>query len=248
MTATVANEFKKLLARIPKETLKNVWFFPIRRDKKNPEVPGGTILKGNLYYRLSPLLAIKRLKASGNVGIYGLPGGLMFLDLDMEKGQLKASNEFLSKIKPTFTVKTRNGGLQYYYLNDGHYSNQILKENGKEIVEIRADWQYVVSCGSYVTPDDNGNGDGTYRVLYDVPIVPFSGLDEYIQSNGQAKDTEIKTFTKATEEKDKVDFKAYKKKLRRAGKKEKLLTPKEINELRERIQERIKCRLKITSP
>lgn len=238
MTATVANEFRKLLARIPKETLKNVWLFPIRRDKKNPEVPGGTILKGNLAYRLSPGSSIQRLKGGGNVGIYGLSGGLMFLDLDMEKGCLKASNEFLSKIVPSFCVKTRNGGFQYYYLNDGKYPNQLLKENGKEIGELRTDWQYVVSVGSYVTPDDNGNGDGTYRVLYDVPIVPFSGLDEYIQSNDKAKDTEIKTFSKVTEKKDRVDIKDYKRKLRKEGKKERLLGKKDINELRERIRAR----------
>lgn len=167
MALTNPKDFKELINILPKDVLKNTWFFPLKQDRKNPDVPPGTILKGNLAYRLSYYDAINRLKWGKNVGIYALTGGLMFLDLDVKNSNFIASYELIYKILdiPTISVKTRNGGLQKYFLNEGKYPSQLIKENGVIVGELRTNWQYVVSVGSYVTPDEHSNhGDGTYRL------------------------------------------------------------------------------------
>lgn len=277
MTATNPADFIKLLSRIPKEKFKNIWFLPIRQDKKNPETPKGTILKGNKAYRISPSNCIRRLKFGKNVGIYALNGGLMFLDIDVEKGKIKASEEFLSHIPKTFTVRSRNGGLQFYFWNDGTWANLVLKEilytwegfeedvpekylislfggdwkkksrirklennkikiiiGGKEWGELRTDWQYVVSAGSYVTPsEDNYNGDGTYRVINDVPIVDFIPFDDYFEKR-DSKPEEVKTFTK--KEVNEVKLNDYLEKLKASGKTKKLMKGQELKDMIMRIK------------
>jgi len=197
MALTNVTDFKTFLDIIPKEVYPNVLFFPLKQDRKNPEVPSGTILKGNLSYRLSRSMAINRLKWGKNVGIYALTEGLMFLDLDVKNGKLLASKEFLGEValNPTLTIQTRNGGLQKYYVNNGEYNNQVIKENGVPIGELRTDWYYVVSVGSYVIPDEHTNkGDGTYRLNTDtMNINPFKGLTGVIK-RGEVKSGEIETF------------------------------------------------------
>ena len=199
MALTNVKDFKSFLEVIPKDVFEKVWFFPIKQDRKNPDVPSGTILKGNLAYRLSKYDAINRLKWGKNVGIYALKGGLMFLDLDVENGKLLASQSFLDSIalNPTLTIQTRNGGIQKYYLNDGEYNNQVIKENGVAIGELRTDWFYVVSVGSYVTPDENSReGDGTYRISEKYnEISKFNGLP-IILKRGEIKKDETKIINK----------------------------------------------------
>jgi len=203
MALTNATDFKTFLDIIPKDVYPNVWFFPIKQDRKNPEVPSGTILKGNLSYRLSRSMAINRLKWGKNVGIYALTNGLMFLDLDVKNGKLIASKTILDEVErdPTLTIQTRNGGIQKYYLNNGEYNNQVIKENGVTIGELRTDWYYVVSVGSYVTPDEHtNNGDGTYRLIDGtMDINQFNGLTGVVK-RGEVKTGEIKTFEKADSE------------------------------------------------
>jgi hypothetical protein len=202
MALTNIKDFRELLDIIPKSTMEKVWFFPIKQDRKNPDVPSGTILKGNLTYRLSRYDAINRLKWGKNVGIYALKGGLMFLDLDVKNGKLIASNEFLDSIalNPTLTIRTRNGGIQKYYLNDGEYNNQVIKENGIQIGELRTDWYYVVAVGSYVIPDKHSCGDGTYRLSDECrEINKFNGLPGILRRD-EVKTEEIKTFNRSEEE------------------------------------------------
>ena len=199
MALTNVKDFKELLEIIPKTVLEKVWFFPIKQDRKNPDVPSGTILKGNLAYRLSRYDAINRLKWGKNVGIYALKGGLMFLDLDVKNGKLLASQSLLDSIalNPTLTIQTRNGGIQKYYLNDGEYNNQVIKENGMPIGELRTDWYYVVSVGSYVIPDEHSCGDGTYRLFGEYrEINTFNGLPGIILRRDEVKTGEIKTFNR----------------------------------------------------
>jgi len=185
MALTNPKDFKTFLELIPKNVLENMWFFPVRQDNKNPDVPGGTILKGNVNYRLSRYDALNRLKWGKNVGIYALPGGLMFLDLDVDKGNFLASPELIRHISdiPTISVQSRNGGLQKYFLNNGKYANQLIKENEIIIGELRTNWQYVVSIGSYVPPDEHNNrGDGTYRMKQEyasmIEFQKIPGLDK----------------------------------------------------------------------
>ena len=177
MTITKPDDFKKLLPNIPEERYKNIWFFPVRQDRKNPDVPSETILKGNTAYRLTVRDCLTRLKAGKNIGIYALTGGLMFLDIDVQDGKLKASKEFMKQIPDTFTVKSRNGGYQFYYLNEGNYPNQIIKENDIEVGELRTDWYYVVGVGSYVNPDENNaDGNGIYHIEKNISVTSFHSL------------------------------------------------------------------------
>lgn len=237
ITATALSEFKKLLSKIPNDRFKNTWFIALRQNRKNPDCPGGTVLKGNTAYRLMVKDCITRLKWGKNIGIYAMSGGLMFLDLDVEKGKLKASEEFLQKITPSFCVKTRNGGMQYYYLNDGGYPNQIIKENGVDIGELRTDWYYVVGVGSYVIPDENnGNGDGTYRVINDATIAPFSGLDGYIEKRSEPQKDEVQIINKVTEVKKGVSIDEYQKKLKEQGKKPKKATESMVKSMLMELQ------------
>jgi hypothetical protein len=197
MTYTKPRDFQELINIIPKEVMEKVWFFPIKQDRKNPDVPSGTILKGNLAYRLSQYDAINRLKWGKNVGIYALSWGLMFLDLDVKNGKLIASQSILDSLElnPTLTIQTRNGGIQKYYLNEGAYPNQVIKENGVPIGELRTNWFYVVSVGSYVTPDEqSANGDGTYRLIGKNRLISkFKGLG-ITRTNKDIATSELKTF------------------------------------------------------
>ena len=175
MTNTNPKDFKKFLNIIPKSIEEKVWFIPLRGNSKMPSQVG--TFKNNLNYRLSGQSAYMRLKNGQNVGICALTGGLIFLDLDVSEQKIIASQELVEKLDATKTVKirSRNGGLQYYFLNDGKYKNQLIYENGIIIGELRADWWYVVSVGSYVDTDKNNyNGDGIYRILSGEIIKPFS--------------------------------------------------------------------------
>jgi hypothetical protein len=231
MTITKPDDFKKLLPNIPDERFKNIWFFPVRQDRKNPDVPPGTILKGNTAYRLTAKDAYQRLKSGKNIGIYALPAGLMFLDIDVKDGKTKASKEFIKQIPETFTVKTRNGGYQYYYLNESKYSNQIIKEHGIEIGELRTNWYYVVGVGSFVTPDENNfDGNGIYHIEHNVSVTSFHGLENYI-TKGNIQETEIKTFSKKTEDKDEIRIEDYNKKISESGKQKRKLCAAELRYL-----------------
>lgn len=194
MTSTNAKDFEKFVKLLPKNVLEDIWFFPIRQDGKNPDVPGGGLLKNNLKYRLHYGDCIARLKSGKNVGIYATYPGLMFFDLDVSDGKMNASPELLEKLTKTLTVQTRNGGRQFYYLNEGIYANQLVKEKEKIIGELRTDWWYVVSVGSYVPTDkNNSGGDGTYRLISEnQPISEFQdiGLNLKLRvENKKEKDT-----------------------------------------------------------
>lgn len=217
MSNTNPKDFKMFLELLPKELFEYTWFFPLRPSKKNPDCPSGTILKGNLSYRLHPKEAYTRLKWGKNVGIYALPKGLLFLDLDVENGKMLASQKYIDMISsiPTFTVQTRNGGIQKYFRNDGIYPNQLLYENGIKIGELRADWFYVVAVGSFVDIDeDNCNGDGTYRIVHPNPMVSFPGF-ENVHKYGETTLVEAKLFV---ESRKSISIEEYNNRLINSGK------------------------------
>lgn len=191
-------DFQKLLSHISDDMKNNVWFLPIRGAKKIPDVPKGTQLKGNKYYKLTSSAVIKRLRNGQNAGIYALSGGLMFLDIDVKDGKVQAP-DLLKAIPETFTVQSRNGGFQYFFLNAGLYDNQELIVDGNHAGELRTNWQYVVCPGSYVTPDVHAAaGDGTYRVLKDTEISEFEGAitEHFIKNTEKIK--EVESFSKKT--------------------------------------------------
>lgn len=218
---TNPKDFVTLWALIPKNKRKNIWFFTIRQNKKNPDVPSGTVLKGNMAYRLDFNEALHRMKWGSNVGIYAITGGLMFLDLDVSEGKLLASESFLSTLEsiPTLTIKTRNGGIQKYFWNNGEYPNQLIKENDITIGELRTDWYYVVSVGSHVEPDEHcrGEQDGTYRIIEEQPISDFKGFGDYFKKNEEVKKEELKTFSKKTDS-GAIQLEEYLKNIEQKGK------------------------------
>lgn len=224
MTNTSFIEFKKFLARVPASNLKATAFLPVHQDRKFPDVPYGTKIKLdsgliNPTVKIDVRTCIQRLKQGKNIAIYAFPNGLMFLDVDVENGKIKASEDFLKSIPPTLTIKSRNGGLQFFYLNPGGISTQDISENDINIGELRANWSYVVGVGSYVPPDDNNNGgDGTYRVVNDVPIVAmpteFLNKIKTMVSNKEEKPT-AQTPRPPKQTTTKED---YKKMLREKGK------------------------------
>ena len=188
MTATNPKDFEKVIKLLPRDVLENVWFFPIRQDTKRPEVPGGSNMKSEKN-RLKRGDALGRLQKGKNVGIYALEKGLMFLDLDVADGKIIASPVLLEKLSKTMTIQTRNGGRQYYYLNDGKYTNQLIQEGKKVVGELRADWWYVVSVGSYVPSDEkNAGGDGTYRLISEnQPIAEFHDIGLNLKPRSDTK-------------------------------------------------------------
>lgn len=210
MSQTIPNHFIELIKKIPKERLDQFWLFPIRQNQKVPDVPAGTILHrdnmGNAAYRLSVGEAIKRLKWGKNVGIYGVYGSLMFLDLDAKDGKLLASQSFLDALEsnPTFTVQTPSGGRHLYFWNDGIFPNQICKDiDGNEIWSLRANWYYVLGVGSYASYEKDGHKyDDSYRIIQNLPIAQFQSFGEYFKKNEEVKTEVLKTFTDIKEKQE----------------------------------------------
>ena len=195
MSLTNPRAFEKLNSLLPTEIKNKLWYIPLRNNGKLPEVKAGDKWKLNEKYRLSYSEADNRLKWGSNVGIVAQEGTLMFLDLDVKEGKILASQRFLDalELNQTLTIKSRNGGIQQYFLNDGKYANQLVKENDILIGELRTDWQYVVSVGSHVEPDENcrGEKDGTYRIQKECPISqfqPIAGIDWKRKGNEPAKE------------------------------------------------------------
>lgn len=172
MTNTNYKEFQKLFNRIPKERLKYVNFITLRSGSKIP-LERWKEEKNHL----NPYQIKKHMGFGGNIAIVGRLNGLMFLDVDVMNVNVKE----LATID-TFTVRTRSGGLHYYFLNDGDYDNQYFVADGKELGELRTNWQYVVACGSWVEPEQ-------YKVICDKPLSRFEGdITKYFKKGIRPKE------------------------------------------------------------
>lgn len=194
-------EFQRLLDLIPPEVMPYVWFIPLPSGEKfPPDVPKGTKMKNNEKYRMTPQQALDWLKSDKNVAIYAIPHGLLFLDADTDKGKIVLPLDIRRNIPATLTIKTRNGGLQYYFINTGLFNNKVHKHNGIKAGEVRADWYYVVAPGSYVRPDDDAgmDGEGLYKIIHDAPIVTLEKLPEGIIVSEDKPKEDIKIETKGT--------------------------------------------------
>ncbi len=146
------------------------------RRGKRPDAKGDIKAKINTV-KLSYTAALDRIKHDKNVGAYAHPDGLVFIDIDVEDGELKLPDDKLTelrKILNTFMVKTRNGGYHFYGINQG-LKNSLIYYDNKAVGEIRADWQYVLLPGSYVAPKEGTHdATGLYEVIFDAPIKPIS--------------------------------------------------------------------------
>lgn len=174
---TNPEEFITFLQYIPKEIAEKVWLIPLRAGTKEPEIQKGESAKDEKY-RLKPEQALERLKKGLNVGMYAILDGLLFADIDAKSGRIVLPQDKRATLPITLTIKTRNGGLQYYYINNGKFKNKIHFFNGTKAGEIRADWYYVVAPGSYVEPDEDAvdDADGVYRVIRTAPIVVLEAI------------------------------------------------------------------------
>jgi hypothetical protein len=166
---TDPGQFEIFISLLPERVIRNLWLIPIVEGGKLPEVPAGTSWKSPKY-RLTPEQALERLEAGRNVGVVGTKDTLAVLDIEREN-VLEADKHFPPSLKDTLVVRTRNGGLHLYYLNAG-VPNRDLIVDGRRLVEVRADWRYVLAPGSYVPPD--GEGDGLYRVVNAKPPLTLS--------------------------------------------------------------------------
>jgi len=156
---TSLDEFNKWLSLLPWEP----WLIPIQQHSKNPDVPKGESWK-NAKYRLTIEEAKKRIEDGLNVGVVATGQDFVFFDFDNpEKFMLE---------KGTLTVQTRNGKIHKYFLNGGEVKNADGKELYKGCGEVRAEWKYVLTPGSYVPPDDKAESGATGLYMVTVEMSP----------------------------------------------------------------------------
>jgi len=173
---------------------------PLKRHDKSPDTSRGKILNEdktavNEPYRLTRETAIEWMKAGNNVGCYGTPDTLLFLDIDIDRGRTVYPDEKVQQLidqQDTFTDLTRTGGYQLTYLSDGSTGNPHHYFNNVDAGEVRREWQYVVCPGSFVPKnkkfkanDMKGytkNATGYYSVVRNAPIKKFdpSTLPEWV--------------------------------------------------------------------
>jgi P4 family phage/plasmid primase-like protien len=159
---TKPEEFAKFISLLPM----NPYLIPLKRESKDPDIPKGESWK-DPKYKLTTDQAYARLCAGLNVGVVASEGLLIFDLDDPEKYVFQ---------KETTMVKTRNGKLHKFFLNDGTVENAVGKGKYVKCGEVRASWQYVVCVGSYVPPD-SPNGDGVYRVVVEREPVTLSASE-----------------------------------------------------------------------
>ncbi len=173
MTTTDPKEFKRWMGCLPPANQDRLVLIPLVRGGKEPDVKFGESWNDPKYH-LSPQDALDRLGAGKNVGAVGTKDTIAILDIERQNVQ-KAQAHIPQNIVDTLIGKTRNGGLHLYYLNGG-VPNRDLTEDGKKLIEIRADNKYVVAPGSFVPPDEEGGG-GLYHVVNERPPLPLVPSD-----------------------------------------------------------------------
>lgn len=148
---TSQEELKNFLKLLGKEPT----FIPIRANDKRPDITEGESWKDPKNF-LNSIQAIERLEKGQNVGVIA-KDWLVIVDLDKpEKYMLP---------QKTLTVETRNGSIHKYFLNAGDVENSVGKNSLAKCGEVRAEWQYVLSAGSYVPPDPDSKGTGLYHII-----------------------------------------------------------------------------------
>jgi hypothetical protein len=126
-------------------------------------------------------------KKNYNIAIVARLDGICIMDIDLTAGKFSIPKEIVSELVEkynTFTVMTKSGGLQLYFINGGltrHFAEKGFAENpklmyqGKDSGEIRTHNQYVLFPGSFVPKDYDKKGwtkeaTGMYTVIRNVPL------------------------------------------------------------------------------
>ena len=164
--STSVTEFRRFLGLIPDTIKKKMYFIPLCRRGKEPDVAAGESWK-DPSYRLTIQDAEARLRQKANIGFVAQKETMLVIDQDnMEK---------FEKPKTTLSVISSSGKRHYYYINDGTIENRDLKDGKEHILELRAEWRYVVAPGSNVPPDTKTalpEGTGLYRIAEDTsPVI-----------------------------------------------------------------------------
>lgn len=154
--------------------------------KPNEKVPHGSDSWKNRTFSFEygrELIA----KRQYNIAIVADIHSVCFMDIDLTDGKFSIPEDVVNELVEkydTFTVMTKSGGLQLYFINDGltkHFldngfaGNPKLMYQGKDSGEIRTYNQYVLFPGSFVPRDYDKKGytkssTGMYTIVRNVPL------------------------------------------------------------------------------
>lgn len=211
--------FKQFLKEAQK-TDKPLYLLKLKKSQKEPVIyldekkillPDKSL---NPRYHLSTDEAISALEKGFNIGIYGTTDGFCILDFDLKNGKFVIPEEMIHVLiwsLDTFTIKTRSGGYQLYFITDGQTGNPHIYFDNRDAGECRRDRQYVVCPGCYV-PREAGNkghtddATGYYSVVHDAPIRQFDqqALPEWLKFEKDIP-TEPEPDTEMPQEVDEFD-------------------------------------------
>lgn len=144
------------------------WYLhPLRPGTKVPATPNG---QKDAVNDAGALVAWWETHPDHNIAVACEPSGLYVVDVDMGPGKVGAQTWAAleaehGRERETFTVRTRSGGLHFYYLMpEGMLLRNTASKLGPD-VDTRGNG-YVVAPGSVVD-------GGTYEIIRDVPVAPL---------------------------------------------------------------------------
>lgn len=142
--------FDRFLQLIPTHMWDKLWFIPIVKNRKIPDVPKGENWLDEKF-KLNTLQARKRLEEGKNVAFVCTPETLFVVDLDLyDIKDENIKNELLSIFPPTLEIQTPHGGMHKYYIPHDDVRNADGKGKYKGCGEVRANRRYVLVPGSCV--------------------------------------------------------------------------------------------------
>lgn len=153
---TSVKEFDRWLKLIPADFEPHL--IATMKGKKSPLVPKSRSWKEE-EFRFDGGGARRWLEEGGNVAFVARKN-LAVIDVDDEE---EARERLGDQLFDTLTVSTRSGGTHLYFVNGGVENADIA-----DVLEVRAEWRYVLVPGSYVDPGGTG-GNGRYEVSNDRP-------------------------------------------------------------------------------
>jgi len=105
-----------------------------------------------------------------NIGVATGPSGMTVIDFDVDSEGAEYASEFMEELlgyqPDTLIVKTRSGGLHFYFRGTG-FRNSVCLLGAK--IDVRANGGYVVGPGSFVQADSKPAG--YYEILNDSSII-----------------------------------------------------------------------------
>jgi len=218
-----AMEFQRFLNRANEIKDLNLHIIPIKARKKTPDV-----FENWNTVRVTPDSALARVnELHSNVALVAHEQdpetkqyGLCFIDVDLIDGKFPIPQDKINELLAmgTLTIRTKSGGLQFYFINKGLTEYLRIKgfstnpkysvegSDGKDCGEIRTNVAYVLAPGSFVPLDYEGGKKGSisgatgmYTIFADNPIKELSGdnLPKWIivshdkLINGKVTDTKL---------------------------------------------------------